>query len=457
MPPSQNPALTFLESNYDRFIAELQEFLSIPSISSDESHTSDVQQAANWIADRIRVAGMEQVEVIPTEGHPIVYGESLRAGMSAPTVLIYGHYDVQPPDPLSDWKTPPFVPTIVAESLFARGATDMKGPLMASVAAIEAMIQSQTLQVNIKFLIEGEEEVGSVNLSPFVAMQPEQLACDCILTVDAGEMSSRNNPVITYSLRGGAVFKLQVFGPREDIHSGLFGGMVHNPIHALSAMIAGLHDSGMRVMLPDFYQNVRELDVQERIELAGSQLGEDFYRQRTGVSALWGEYRYIPEERVGARPSMDVVEFQGGHAKAAIPAKATALVFFRLVPDQDPNDVHQQFRRYLEACAPATVAWQLEYVTGFPALLINRSSKGIHSMENALETAFEKKPKFCRLGGSIPAILMLQQALRADAVLTGFSLIDDNLHGPNEKIDLPTWKRGTIALIYFFRQLLEAG
>lgn len=449
------PALTYFENNYNRYLMEIQDFLSIPSVSSDESHSGDVQQAAKWIAGRLSQAGIEQVEVVPTEDHPIVYGESLHAGASAPTVLIYGHYDVQSPDPLSDWKTKPFEPVIVEESLFARGATDMKGSLMASVAAVEALNQDGKIPVNIKFLLEGEEEVGSRHLGSFINTHLDTLACNYILSLDVGELPSRDTPVIAYSLRGGAAFKLTVLGPREDLHSGIFGGLVHNPIHALSTIIANLHGPDGSIKLPDFYRNVRELEDWEHAELVSTQMGDDFYRQQTGVPALWGEDRFIPEERVGARPSVDVIKFQGGQGKSSIPAEATATVFFRLIADQDPEEVHQQFRRYLEICAPHTVAWKLEYIAGYPAVLTNRNSIGVRVMENALKTVFGNKPKFCRGGGSIPAVFMLQSALIVDAILTGFSLMDDNMHGPNEKMDLPTWKKGTSALIHFFHQVSD--
>jgi acetylornithine deacetylase/succinyl-diaminopimelate desuccinylase-like protein len=449
----RDPAEAYYENHYNRYLLELQEFLTIPSISSDENHVDDMQQAANWVARRLSQAGIEQVEISQTEGHPIVFASSIHAGESAPTVLIYGHYDVQSPDPLSDWKTKPFEPTIIEDSLFARGATDMKGALMASVAAIEAIYQGRKIPVNIKFLLEGEEEVGSRHLKAFIYAHLDSLSCNYILSLDVGELPSRNTPVIAYSLRGGAAFKLTVLGPREDLHSGIYGGLVHNPVHALSSIIANLHDQDGCITLPDFYGRVRELEDWEHEELASTQLGEDFYRQQTGVPALWGEHRFIPEERVGARPSADVIKFQGGLGKPSIPAEASAVVFFRLVADQDPEEVHQQFRRYLERCAPKTVTWKLDYIAGYPAVLTNRNSKGVRVMEDALRSTFGNKPKFCRGGGSVPAILMLQSALKVNSILTGFSLMDDNMHGPNEKIDLPTWKRGTIAMIHFLQQI----
>jgi acetylornithine deacetylase/succinyl-diaminopimelate desuccinylase-like protein len=229
--------------------------------------------------------------------------------------------------------------------------------------------------------------------------------------------------------------------------------MIHNPIHALSSIIAKLHNQDGSIALPDFYKKVRAVEGDEHAALVSSQLGEDFYRQQTGVPALWGEAQFIPEERVGARPSVDVVKFEGGQGKSAIPAQASALLFFRLVADQDAEEVQQQFHRFLEANAPRTVTWKLDLIAGYPAVITDRHSAGVRVMENALGTVFGNKPKFCRGGGSIPAILMLQSALKVDSILTGFSLMDDNMHGPNEKMDLPTWKRGTSALIHFFQHL----
>jgi acetylornithine deacetylase/succinyl-diaminopimelate desuccinylase-like protein len=266
-------------------------------------------------------------------------------------------------------------------------------------------------------------------------------------------LPSRDTPVIAYSLRGGAAFKLTVMGPKEDLHSGIYGGLIHNPIHALSAFIAGMFDAEGRITLPGFYEKVRPLEDWEHKELAGTQLGVDYYRQQTGVPALWGDSQFIPEERVGARPCLDVIKFEGGQGKPAIPAEASAVLLFRLVADQDPQDVKDQLQRYLEDNAPRTVTWKLDTLAGYPAVLTDRNSVGIHAMEKALTNVFGNKPKFCRGGGSISAILMLQTNLGVNSILTGFSLADDHMHGPNEKIDLPTWKKGTEALIQFFELL----
>ncbi len=455
MTTSQNSTQAYLEKNYDRFLTELCELLSIPSISNETGHEPDIRAAADWLARKLQAIGVQSVEVIPTERHPLVYGQALAAGPSAPTVLIYGHYDVQSPEPLEDWKTPPFEPTVIGENLFARGATDMKGQVMASIAAVEAMLHVGHAPVNVKFLIEGEEEIGSVHIADFVTKQRERLACDCILNPDAGEMPDKDTPSIAYALRGGAFFRLKVFGPRQDLHSGLFGGVVENPINALSALVAGLHDEQGRITLPGFYDSVRALDDAERLALSHLPFDDDYYLQQTGVPSLWGEQGYSAVERIGARPTADVLKFEAGQHKAAIPAKAEAYISFRLVPDQDPEQVDQQFRRYLEMHAPSTIRWELERVSGGRAVLTSRDSRGVRAMQHALQTAFGHPPILQRVGGSIRAQLVFNQTLGVDSVLTGFSLFDDNLHGPNEKIHLPTWKKGMSALAHFFYLLPE--
>lgn len=448
-------AQTYLEKHHDQFLQELQEFLRIPSVSTDPDYQGDIVRAAEWAADRLRAMGMERVEIVPTGGHPVVFAEWLAAGSDAPTVLIYGHYDVQPPEPLEDWDSPPFEPEIRSDSLYARGATDMKGQIMASFAAVEALIQSGSPSVNLKFLIEGEEEIGSPHLDPFLIDNRQRLACDLVLNPDAGGMPDPDTPSIVYSLRGGAQFRLQVFGPRQDLHSGMFGGAIHNPIHALSALIAALHDEKGRINLPDFYRDVRPLDEEEREKIARLPFGEAYYRRVAGVSTLWGEPEYTPTERIGGRPSLNVNLFEAGQSKAAIPAKATAEISFRLVPDQDPDEVHRSLRRFLQTHAPPTVRWELKYITGFPPALTSLDSPGVRAIQAALQTNFENPPVFQRVGGSIPAVLMFQETLGVDSVLTGFSLRDDNLHGPNEKINLPAWKRGMSTLLHFFTILPE--
>lgn len=452
---SRSAAMKYLEENQERFKKELIELVRIPSISIAPEHKADVDKAAQWMADKFNSIGINDVEILPTEGHSVVYGEWLNGGDKAPTVLIYGHYDVQFAEPLEDWKSQPFEPEIRDDNLYARGASDMKGQMLAAVNAVEAIIKTEDLPINIKFLIEGEEEIGSKHLKEFLARHREKLSCDFSLNTDAGGMSDADTPSICYSLRGGAGFILNIYGPRQDIHSGEYGGVVQNPIHVMSKLIASLHDENGHVTLPGYYDKVRQLNDEERAELAKLPFNEKFLLQHSGAPALWGEPGFTPIERIGARPTMEVVLFQAGQPKSAIPAKATARFSFRLVPDQDPKEVQQQFRDYLEKNLPKTVTWDLKLTMGNPAVITNRKSPQVQAIKDALQTVFGKEPIMQRSGGGIGAVLMLKNALGVDSVLTGFSLYDDNFHGPNEKLHLPTWEKGTKALVHFFHNLVE--
>ena len=454
---SQSDAIKYLEENHDRFKNELIELLRIPSISRDLERKTDMAKAAEWIANKLRSMGINNVEILPTAGHSVVYGEWLSGGDSAPTVLIYGHYDVQFAEPLEDWKSQPFEPEIRNDNLYARGASDMKGQVLAAVNAVEAVIKTENLPINIKFLIEGEEEIGSKHLNEFLVQHREKLSADFSLNTDAGGMPDADTPSICYSLRGGALFMLNISGPSQDIHSGEYGGVVQNPIHIMSKLIADLHDENGHVTLPGFYDKVQELDDEERVELAKLPFNEEFLLKHSGAPALWGEPGYTPVERIGTRPTMDVVLFQAGQLKSAIPAKAIAGFTFRLVPDQDPNEVHQQFGEYLEKNLPKTVTWDLEVLSLNPAVITDRKSAFVLAMKDALRTVFGVEPILQRSGGGIGAVLMMKNALGIDSVLTGFSLYDDNFHGPNEKLHLPTWERGMKALVYFFHNLVQAS
>jgi len=455
---SQYPALKYLEDNHERFQTELIELLRIPSISHHPAHKADMDKAAQWLANKLRAMGVNNVEILSTAGHSVVYGEWLaaRGSASAPTVLIYGHYDVQSPEPLEDWKSQPFEPDIRNDNLYARGSSDMKGQTLASVNAVEAIIKTENLPINIKFLIEGEEEIGSKHLNEFLVAHREKLACDFSLNTDAGGMPDAETPSICYSLRGGASFQLDIFGPSQDLHSGEYGGVIQNPIHVLSKLIADLHDEHGHVTLPGFYDKVRIIDVEEHAEMVRLPFDDAFLLKHSGAPALWGEPEFLPAERIGARPTMEVVMFTAGQPKSAIPAKASARFAFRLVPDQDPNDAHQQFRQYLEKHAPSTVKWELEFRGGGYGIITDRKSPQVLAVKEALKTAFGKEPIFQRVGGGIGAVLMFKHTLGVDSVLTGFSLYDDNFHGPNEKLHLPTWKKGMAALVYFFHLLVES-
>lgn len=448
-------ALNYLEEHHERFQNELIELLRIPSISHAPKFKADVDKAAHWLADKLRAMGVNNVEIMPTAGHSVVYGEWLNGGADAPTVLVYGHYDVQSPEPLADWKSQPFEPEIRGENLYARGSSDMKGQTLAAVNAVEAIIQTTNLPLNLKFLIEGEEEIGSKHLNEFLIQHREKLKCDFSLNTDAGGMPDAETPSICYSLRGGASFDLTISGPSQDLHSGEFGGVIENPIHVLSKLIADLHDDQGHVTLPGFYDKVRPIDAEEHAELARLPFDEAYLLKHSGAPALWGEPEFLPAERIGARPTAEVVMFTAGQPKAAIPATASARISFRLVPDQDPLEVERQFRGWLEAQVPVTVKWDLQRMVGLPAVITDRKSPAVQVMKDALQAVFEKEPIFQRAGGGIGAVLMFKNTLGVDSVLTGFSLFDDNIHGPNEKLHLPTWRKGMAALVRFFHNLTK--
>jgi acetylornithine deacetylase/succinyl-diaminopimelate desuccinylase-like protein len=448
--------MKYLEDNHDRFTNELIQLLRIPSISIEPAHKVDMDKAAEWMADKFRSMEIDAVEILPTAGHSVVYAEWLKGGESAPTVLIYGHYDVQFAEPLEDWKSQPFEPEIRNDNLYARGASDMKGQTLASVNAVEAIIKTGYPPINIKFLIEGEEEIGSKHLNEFLIQHRKKLAADFSLNTDAGGMPDADTPGICYSLRGGATFKLKVYGPAQDLHSGKYGGVVQNPIHVMSKLIADLHDENGHVTLPGFYDKVSALEEDERAELAKLPFDEEFLLRESGAPALWGEPEYTLIERIGARPTMDVVLFEAGQLKSAIPARAYARFAFRLVPDQDPNETHQQFRGYLEKNLPKTVTWDLEVLSLNPAVITDRKSVFVLAMKDALQRTFGREPILQRSGGGIGAVLTMKNELGIDSVLTGLSRHDDNFHGPNEKVHLPTGRKGMAALVHFFDNIASA-
>ena len=448
-------AIHFARSNKENFLRTLEEILIIPSISTDKAHLPDIQRAAEWLAAQLNALGMQKVQLFPTSLSPIVYGELLGVP-GAPTVLIYGHYDVQPVDPLILWQTGPFEPTVVAEDIYARGASDMKGQAVITLKAVESLLQTGGLPVNIKWLFEGEEEVGSPNLETFIAGHTDLLACDFAINPDSG-MLGKEFPTITYGLRGLAYFELRVHGPMHDLHSGGYGGVVHNPANALAELIAGMHDDNGRVTLPGFYDRVRDLSQEERAELSRLPIGDRHFLEQTGVSQLYGESGYTANERTGVRPTLDVngllSGFTGEGSKTVIPAWAMAKLSMRLVPDQDHREVHQQLIQYLEAHAPKDVHWELKTLAGNPASVSDRNTPGVRAMAEALETVWGRQPYFKREGGSIPVVGDMQRLLGVESVICGFGLPDDNVHAPNEKLNLPTWYRGIEAYIHFFLNL----
>ncbi len=449
-------AIQIAHEQRQTFLQELKEFAAIPSISTAPESKPDINRAAAWTARKLESIGMRNVRVIPTAGHPVVYGEHLQAGDGAPTMLIYGHYDVQPAEPLELWKSGAFEPTVRGDELFARGASDMKGQVMATIAAVDAALQAGHLPINVKFLIEGEEEIGSPSLEKFILENKELLASDFALNPDTG-MLAPDFPTITYALRGLAYFEVRVYGPDHDLHSGLYGGIVHNPAQVLCELIAGMHDEQNRITLPGFYDRVRPLDTDERAALARLPFGEDYFLKQTGAPALRGEAGYTVIERLGARPTLEVNGLLSGYtgegSKTVLPAWAMAKISCRLVPDQDPEEVHQQLLNYLEAHAPETVRWEVLVHAGSPASISNRESSWVKAFARAQEAVWGKPPAFRREGGSVPVVILFQNLLGIESVNTGFGLPDDRAHSPNEKVHLPTLYRGVDALVHFLYNL----
>jgi acetylornithine deacetylase/succinyl-diaminopimelate desuccinylase-like protein len=456
MSDSRTAALQYAHNNNSRFLDELKDFLTIACISTDPEHQADMDRAAGWVAEQLKNLSMSGVKIYPTAGHPVVYGEMMTDNQDAPTVLIYGHYDVQPAEPLDLWTSGAFEPVQRGENLFARGASDMKGQVMAAINALEAITRTGNMPINIKFLIEGEEEIGSPNLDEFISNHKELLSSDLALNPDTG-MIAPDFPTITYALRGLAYFEVRVDGPDHDLHSGLYGGVVLNPAQALCELIAGMHDESGRVTLPGFYDRVRNLDDEERAQLARLPLDEEFYLQQTGAPALWGESGYSPVERIGARPTLEVNGFYSGFtgegSKTVLPAWAMAKISTRLVPDQDPDEVHQQLTRYLKENAPETIRFEVKNLVGSPASISDRDSVGVRAMQDAMQQVWGEKPLFRREGGSVPVVVLFKEILGIESVNCGFSLPDDNAHSPNEKLHLPTWNHGIDTIIHFIFNL----
>jgi acetylornithine deacetylase/succinyl-diaminopimelate desuccinylase-like protein len=455
MTETRHQALQYASQNKQRFLAELNELLAIPSISTDDKHQCDMRRAAEWLESQLRNLGIKNVQIMPTSKHPIVYGEWLEV-VGAPTMLIYGHYDVQPVDPLDLWQSPPFTPMQRGENLYARGASDMKGQVMATLKALESIVNNSRLTVNIKFLIEGEEEIGSPSLDTFIPEHKDLLSCDFALNPDAG-MIGPDLPTITYALRGLAYFELWIYGPAHDLHSGTYGGVVHNPAQALSELIAGMHNEQGTITLPGFFDKVRKISPKEHSELALLPMNQDYYLEQTGAPALWGEPGYLPVERVGARPTLEVngllSGFTGEGTKTVLPAWAMAKISTRLVPDQEPEDAYRSLLHYLDKRAPKDIRFELKMLQSSSPAIAKIDTMEIRALSRACETVWGKRPLFSRAGGSIPIVALIQKELGAESVLTGFGLPDDNLHAPNEKLHLPTWYKGIDTLINYLCNL----
>ena len=450
---SPDAALQYSRQHHDRFLDDLSALVRIPSVSTDPAAHLEMQRAAYWVADRLRSLDMENVSILPTAGEPVVVGEWLKAGPARPTVLIYGHYDVQPAEPLELWRSPAFELTPLGDYVYGRGASDMKGQVIASLAALEALLRTDGLPINVRFLIEGEEEIGSPNLKAFIQEHKDRLACDFVFNPDAG-MLAADIPTITYGLRGLAYFEIRLSGPSQDLHSGLFGGAIHNPAQVLCDLIAGMHDAQGRVTLPGFYQRVLPMDQEERQELARLPSDDVEFLRLSGSPGLFGEAGFTAAERVCARPTLEVNGLLSGFTnqgqKTVLPAKAMAKISMRLVPDQDPEEVYRSLLQYLEDKAPATVRWEVIKMAGESASITDRYAPSVNVMRQALQATWGKPPVFRREGGSIPVVSQMQKILGVDSVLTGFGLPDDQIHAPNERMHLPTFFKGIEAFTRFF-------
>jgi len=456
MTDARQAALDYAHQNREQFLEVLKEFLAIPSISTSPEHKADVQRCADWVADRLKSLDMENVQIMPTGGHPVVYGEHLKAGKDAPTVLIYGHYDIQPVDPLELWTSDPFKAEVRGDNLYARGSSDMKGQVIASFKAIESIVRTSGLNVNLKWLIEGEEEIGSEHLGEFIKKNAKLFKADFCINPDAG-MINADSPTITYGLRGLAYFELRVYGPERDLHSGLFGGTVHNPAQALTELIAGMHDKKGRITLPGFYDKVRKVSKSERADIARLPTTPKHFLKQTGAPALWGEPDYSPEERVSIRPTLEVngllSGFTGEGSKTVLPAWAMAKISCRLVPDQEPDDIYKSMVKYMKKHAPKTIKWEVKNLHSSGVAITEKDSAGVRAMAKGLEQVWGKRPLFKREGGSIGVVVQLQKYAGVESVLTGFGLPEDNAHSPNEKLHLPSWTKGIDAFINMFYNL----
>jgi acetylornithine deacetylase/succinyl-diaminopimelate desuccinylase-like protein len=458
-----NSTQHFISENKERFLNELIDLLKIPSISADPTYSKDVHTTAQKLAEDLRRIGIDNVEVFETAGYPIVYGEKM-IDASLPTVLVYGHYDVQPADPIELWTSPAFEPVIKTTeihpegAIFARGACDDKGQMFMHVKAVEAMLKSNELPCNVKFMIEGEEEVGSENLGIFVTQNVEKLKADIILVSDTG-MLANDVPSITTGLRGLSYVEVEVTGPNRDLHSGLYGGCVANPINTLAKMIASLHDENNHITIPGFYDKVVDLTDEERAEMAKAPFSLDKYCKALDIAEVMGEAGYSTMERGSIRPTLDVNGIWGGYtgegAKTVIASKAYAKISMRLVPDQNPHEITELFKNHFESIAPASVKVTVKPHHGGEAAVTPIDSIGYKAASMAYEATFGKKPIPVRSGGSIPIVAMFEKVLGLKTILMGFGLDSDAIHSPNEHYGLFNFYKGIETIPHFYKHFTE--
>ena len=446
--------LNKMDGSRQRYVDELLSFLRIPSVSTYSQNGSDVRRAAEWVLNQLKRLGF-QAKLYPTEGHPIVFGERCDTP-NRPTLLIYGHYDVQPPEPLEEWRTPPFQPIIQNGYVYGRGATDDKGQFFTYLKAIEAILAVESkLPINVKILVEGEEEISSPHLVPFLSSHQEDLKADAVAISD-GSQFMQGIPAITYSLRGLSYLQLEVKGPQFDLHSGVFGGVVTNPVQALATILGNLLNPDGKIAIPGFYDDVVPLEAWEKDEMAGLRFDEEGLKSYLGVQVLAGETGYTPLERKTARPTLDVNGIWGGFsgegAKTIIPAKAGAKVSMRLVPNQNFRKINKLFREYVESITPAGVTLKIKELHGADPVLVSRDRVQVQAAAKAIEKGFGRAPVFIREGGSIPIVNLLKEVLGIESILLlGWGSPDDGAHSPNERFLLDDFHRGirsVAALLY---------
>jgi acetylornithine deacetylase/succinyl-diaminopimelate desuccinylase-like protein len=447
----------YISENKQRFLDELLDLLRIPSVSADSKYKGDVAKCAEAVKENLMKAGCDSAEICPTDGHPIVYAEKM-IDPSAPTVLVYGHYDVQPADPLELWHSGPFEPVIKDEKIYARGACDDKGQMFMHVKALEVMNKTNTLACNIKFMIEGEEEVGSSNLGKFLEANKDRLKADIVLVSDTS-MISMENPSLETGLRGLAYMEVEVTGPNRDLHSGVYGGAVANPINILAKMITSMHDENNHITIPGFYDKVDDLTDAERTELNKAPFDLEEYKKELGISDVRGEKGYTTLERTGTRPTLDVNGIWGGYtgegAKTVLPSKANAKISMRLVPHQSSDEISEMFAKHFESIAPAGVTVKVTAHHGGEPVVTPTDSVAYKAAAKAIQTSFGKDPIPTRGGGSIPIVALFESILGLKTVLLGFGLDNDNIHSPNEKYDIFNYFKGIETIPYFHKYFAE--
>lgn len=453
----------YIKDNKQRFLNELIDLLKIPSVSADSAYKKDVLLTADFVLNSLKKAGCDNVEMCETPGYPIIYGEKI-IDKSLPTVLVYGHYDVQPADPIELWTSPPFEPVIKKTethpegAIFARGACDDKGQMYMHVKALEYMTSTGNLPCNVKFMIEGEEEVGSESLAWFVPRNKEKLANDVILISDTG-MIANDIPSITTGLRGLSYVEVEVTGPNRDLHSGLYGGAVANPINILTKMIASLHDDNNHITIPGFYDNVEELSSEERTEMAKAPFSLDRYKDALKIEEVHGEKGYSTNERNSIRPTLDVNGIWGGYtgegAKTVIASKAYAKISMRLVPNQDWRNITELFKNHFESIGPKSVTVKVTPHHGGQGYVTPTNNIAYQAASQAYETSFGKKPIPQRSGGSIPIVALFEQELKSKTILMGFGLDSDAIHSPNEHFGVWNYLKGIETIPYFYKYFTE--